>query len=213
MASTPEIEAALFKQVDGGYIFQAANPWVFGPTTRYIVSAGQKAAILSVIVPRRPWLRVAAIVAAVTAWVVVVATIMSGLSPHPNPQAVDMFFIAILALVPMYLAWVAVLRHRQRRLQPILASAPRTEELITAREIRGAMADALSLRRTLAYAALWGFVASMQTFNLFMRNARHPLFTDVQSYVNLFAAVVAAFLVVRYLGIAIRKLRQKPATC
>jgi len=43
------------------------------------------------------------------------------------------------------------------------------------------------------------------------RNARHPLFGDPQSYVNVLAAAIAAGLAAYYLGIAIRKLKAKPA--
>jgi hypothetical protein len=34
MSNIAEIEAVLFKEVGGGYVFQAPNPWVFGPRSR-----------------------------------------------------------------------------------------------------------------------------------------------------------------------------------
>jgi hypothetical protein len=46
MSNVAEIEAALFKQVGGGWVFQAPNPWVFGRTSRYLVNETQKAELL-----------------------------------------------------------------------------------------------------------------------------------------------------------------------
>jgi ABC-type Mn2+/Zn2+ transport system permease subunit len=96
-------------------------------------------------------------------------------------------------------------------MQPILAGAPRTDDKITRGELRHAMTNALTFKRALFIGAAWSLTCAMQAFSLVVRNARHPLFGDTQSYVNLFTAIVAAGLAAYYLGIALRKLRRKPA--
>jgi hypothetical protein len=68
MSNAAEIEAVLFKPTAGGYVFQAANPWVFGPMTRYVVSEAQKSELLAIIKPRRPVLWTTGIIAGILLW-------------------------------------------------------------------------------------------------------------------------------------------------
>ena len=59
------LEEAPFKPVDGGYVFQANNPWLIGPRRRYFVDDAQKAAIAGCIRQTlqriKPWVFVAAV--------------------------------------------------------------------------------------------------------------------------------------------------------
>ena len=55
----------------------------------------------------------------------------------------------------MFLALVVALQRNLRRMQCVLAGAPRTEEEITRREQRHAMANAISLRGSLRLSMLW----------------------------------------------------------
>jgi hypothetical protein len=96
-------------------------------------------------------------------------------------------------------------------MQPIISTASRTQERIDRREMRQALAGAMSLQRTLLIGALWSFSCLTQVFTLVLRNARHPLFSDVQSYLSLFTAVVAAGLAAYYLTLAVRKIRERRA--
>jgi hypothetical protein len=212
MSNVGEVQSVLFKPVPGGYIFQQPNPWLFGRSSRYIVDPAQKAAILAIIVPRLPVRRIAVITAAILLWVVVVATLVWAFgSGHDSPTAGDFVAIFGLIVVPLIAAIIAALQRNLRRMRPILAAAPRTDEKITRGELRHAMTNALTFKRALFIGAAWSLTCAMQAFSLFLRNARHPLLGDTQSYVNMFTALVAAGLAVYYLGIAIRTLRQKPA--
>jgi hypothetical protein len=213
MSTTSEAASMLFKPVAGGYVFQAPNSWVFGRPSRYLVNEDQKAAILAIITPRRPILRVAVIAIGVLAWAVAAGTIMWAVSPHADPTTVDGIAIFALVLLPIYAAWVIALQRNLRRMQPFIAHAPRTDMRITSGEMRRALANAISARRALVYAALWSVTSSTQVFSLVVRNARHPLFSDLQSFLNMFTVVVAAGLAIHYLVMAIRKLRQSPAAC
>jgi hypothetical protein len=213
MSNAAEIEAVLFKPAVGGYVFQAPNPWVFGPTSSYIVSATQKAELLGIIRPRRPVLWIAGITVGILLWACLVATAMWAVSGHDQPTAIDFAVMTVLILIPIYLAWVTKLQRNLRRMQSILATAPRTGERIGRREMRQALATVMSLKRMLLLGALWSFSCAAQALALVARNARHPLFSDFQSYLNLFTAAVAAGLAAYYLYLAVRKIRQpRPAS-
>lgn len=212
MSNVGEIEAVLFKRVAGGYIFQQPSPWLLGRSSRYIVDEAQKAAILAIIMPRRPVMRITVITAIILLWAAVVATAVWAFgSGHDSPTAGDFVAIFGLIVVPIVGALILALQRNLRRMQPILAGAPRTDDKITRGELRHAMTNALTFKRALFIGAAWSLTCAMQAFSLVVRNARHPLFGDTQSYVNLFTAIVAAGLAAYYLGIALRKLRRKPA--
>ena len=230
MSNVGEIQSVLFKQVPGGYVFQQPNPWVFGRSSGYLVNEAQKAALLAIVTPRRPILKGAVILAGVLLWAVAASTLVWAFSSHDEPTTRDV--IAMLVLIVFFLGamqegpeiqWgahifgylVTIMGAVAAELQSIghrrvvLAGAPRTDERITRGELRRAMVDAMSMKRTLLIGGTWTFTCVMQTFGLVVRNARHPLFSDALSFINLFVAIVAAGLAVHYLLIALRKARQQ----
>jgi NADH:ubiquinone oxidoreductase subunit K len=209
MSDAAEIEAVLFKEVGGGYVFQAPNPWVFGPRSRYLVTAAQKAELLAIITPRRPILKIVLITAGILLWAVAASTIVWAVSSHDDPTAGDAIAMFVLIVVPIFLALVVALQRNLRRMRCILAAAPRTEERITSGELRCAMANAMSFKRSLIIGALWTVTCLAQVFTLVIRNAQHPLLSDVQSWLNAFTGVVAAGLAAYYLVIAVRKIAPK----
>jgi NADH:ubiquinone oxidoreductase subunit K len=209
MSDAAEIEAALFKELGGGYVFQAPNRWVFGPRSRYLVTAAQKAELLAIITPRRPILKIVLITTGILLWAVAASTIVWAVSSHDDPRAGDAFAMFVLIVVPMFLALVVARQRNLRRMRRVLAAAPRTEERITNGELRCAMANAMSFKRSLIIGALWTVTCLAQVFTLVIGNARHPLLSDVQSWLNVFTAIVAAGLTAYYLSLAIRKIAPK----
>ena len=205
MSSATEIEAVLFKPAGDRYVFQAPNRWVFGRKDRYLVTDAQKQELLAIVAPPRPALRVAIIVAVVLAWTLAVSGFMWMVSPHDEPTAADVLVMAVLIIGPLFLALVMMLQRNLRRMQPILAGAPRTDERITPQELRAAMTGALSPRRATLYGSLWTLVLMFQGLNLYLRSGKLPLLSDVQSYLAMFTAVIAAGLMVHYFRIAARK--------
>jgi hypothetical protein len=208
MSDAAEIEAAFFKQVGGGWVFQAPNPWVFGRTSRYLVNDAQKAELLALVTPRSPTLRIAAITAGILLWAISASIIVWAVSSHDEPTARDALAIFALIVVPIFLALVFALQRNLRRMQRVLAGAQRTEERITPRELSHAMANAVSLRRSVLIGALWTVTCLFEVSSLVIRNGRHPLFGDVESCLSFITATVAAGLAIHYLRLAIRKLRQ-----
>ena len=213
MSTAAEIEAAMFKRMGDHYAFQAPSEWVVGPKRRYLVTEAQKQELLAIATPQHPALRIAIVTLAVLVWAIAVSGLLWMLSAHDDPTILDLLAMAALIMLPLFLGWMVMVRRNLRRMQPILAQAPRTEERITSREQRAAMAGALSLRRAVIYGSLWTCVLAFQALILVLRNNRLPLLDDVQSYLSIFTAVIAAGLAVYYFGIAVRRVagNAKPA--
>ena len=210
MWNVGDIELARFKRVAGGYIFQAPNPWIFGRSSHYLVNDTQKAQLLAIITPRRPMLTVAVITAAIALWVVAVAAIVWVFGAgQDQPTGPEMIAMALLTVVPMFLVLVLALRRNLRRMQPALVGAPLTDERISRQELRQAMAKAMTFRATLLIGAAWVIILLLQIFNLVTSSARHPLFSDAQSFLNVFLVITAAGLAAHYLVIAMRKAKSK----
>jgi hypothetical protein len=208
MSNVGEIQSVLFKQVPGGYVFQQPNPWVFGRSSRYLVSEAQKAALLAIITPRRPTLWIAAITIGIFLWV---AAVTAAMWAFFGDELTASGFVAMMVLiaVPMYAALVVALQRNLRRMRAVIADAPRTDERITNGEMRKAWANAMSVRRALLTGAIWTFLYSVQVYVLVTQNARHPLFSDTQSFLNLYLVIFTAGVAVYYFVIALRKVRQK----
>ncbi|MFL6798768.1 MAG: hypothetical protein ACJ8F3_15265 [Xanthobacteraceae bacterium] len=210
MSEAAEIEAVLFKRQGDRFIYQAPNPWVFGPTTRYLVTDAQKSELLAIVTPRRPVLRIAVITTGVLVWAALASVLVWFFSRHDEPTTLDALAIFGAILVPLFVALILALRRNLRRMQRVLVGAPRTDAHIPRRELRRAMTDAMSLRKALLLGSTWAFTSATQVFILVIRDARHPLFGDVQSYCNVFTACVGAGLAVYYLSSALRKREQTP---
>jgi hypothetical protein len=206
-----QLEAMLFKQVPGGFIYRAPNPWIFGCAKHYLVNEAQKAELLRIVVAPRPMLRLAAIVALVLLWVVAMTTIVWAFSGHADPTAGDAVIMSISTFSAMFLAMHFALRRKLEQVQPILAHAKRTPATITAREMRIAVNKTTSLKGAVIFGAVWAFACATQVSNLVISNPRHPLFSDIQSDISLLIVTVSAVMVIRHFRLVIRKMRQKQA--
>ncbi len=136
------IEAVNFKNVPGGYVFRAPGPWLFGSARYYLVNEAQKAGIVSIMTPRRPVLR------HVMAWVALVLMVVVGgmtiwvCTGHDNPTTADVFVWIGLVIAQIFTA-VLILRWRlRRRLQPLVAGLPPSDDRITYLDMRQALTTA-----------------------------------------------------------------------
>jgi hypothetical protein len=209
--SRRQIDAMLFKPVPGGFIYRAPNPWIFGRADHYIVNEQQKAELLGMLVAPRPLLRLTVIVAAVMAWGVAMGTFGWIFSGHEDPTAGDAVIMILMTFAALFLALHLALRRKLRRMQPILAAATPTTAAITSNEIRAAIRKTTSFKTAVVVAAMSAFGCAAQIFSLVIRNARHPLLSDVQSDLSVFLLVLCAVMAVRYLALAIGKVRQTQA--
>jgi hypothetical protein len=204
------IESRRFKPVPGGFVFQAPNPWVFGVARHYLVNAAQKSDILARMTPRRPILIGALVTMTVILWAVAMSALVWAFgSGHDDPTATDILVMAALIVVPMILAVPLAIGLQLRRLQPVLAGLPLTDERITAQEQRNAMVNDTSVAQSRLVAMSMGIVCLSLAFTLGMRFGRHPLFADAGAIAMLVGAIAAAGVAVRFAALAIRKARQK----
>jgi hypothetical protein len=209
--SRRQIDAMLFKPVPGGFIYRAPNPWIFGRADHYVVNEQQKAEVLGMLVAPRPLLRLAVIVAGTLLWGAAMGTVGWAFSGHEDPTFGDAVIMIVMTFAALFLALHLALRRRLRQVQPILAAATRTTAAITSGEIRAAISKTTSFKTAVVVAAMSAFGCAAQIFGLVIRNSRHPLFSDVQSDLSLFLLVFCAIMVVRYVALAIGKVRPTQA--
>lgn len=201
-------EAIMFKKVPDGYVFRAPNPWVLGRASFYLVNEAQKTKLLAIITTRSPavfWVIFALLIGASTA-------ALAYFSGHDNPTPRD--FVIMLALLPiwLYAAALVSVRPTARRLQPILAGLPRTDQRITAAEMRQAARKTVAFRDYL----MLGISQAIMAIALIMLalqktdGGRLSMFADGSAFVLVFSAVVLAFSALAFLAAALDKARRKP---
>ncbi len=128
---------ASFQPADGGYVFQSPNPWIFGWPRYYLVNEAQKAEILPYLGRWRLLLLLTVLAEAVLlgAFIAFVklapATFLRLTAPAfhfgVGVFAVGMFVLLMLLLSPL----IAIPQlYLNRRLRPVLATAPRTSQRI-----------------------------------------------------------------------------------
>lgn len=126
----------MFKRVTGGWVYRAPNPGVFGDAPHYLVNDEQKAQIEAIIVPRRPVLFGTMLVAVIFAWVFALVGLVWVISGHNEPTTADVIAITVLVVVSLVAAVLLANWTQRRRLRPVLAGLPLTQERITLAEIR-----------------------------------------------------------------------------
>jgi hypothetical protein len=197
-------ETTMFKEVPEGFVFRAPNPWVFGRARFYLANAAQKAELLSIITARSQaifWIALIGLIAAGTA-------LMAFASGHDDPTMGDAFIMLALLPVWLYAALLISIRPMARRLEPVLAGLPRTEQKITAVELRQAMGKTMSLPQSLMIAVSHGLLAiSFAVMVIEKVHGRASIFEDGGALALAFAAVAFAFSEICFTMVAIAKAR------
>jgi hypothetical protein len=220
------VESTYFKRVPGGLVFQMPRPWMFGPPRRYFVSEVQKAEILAVLVPDRPtWKRVAVPIAVILALLIYLCGMTAilvafGPADHDVPTTSEGLMIMAVTAVPMIIAlllaryWRA--RAHLRRLQPLLADLPLTEERIGRQDLRAVMIKHTSLNRMLV-AVIMGAAASLLHafvvgFGLGVKLGQHQLSLNTLPAPPILMLIVMLTLTARFFAMAIRKAKQSSSS-
>jgi hypothetical protein len=203
-------DAAMFKEVSGGYVFRAQNPWVFGRAKHYLVNDSQKAQLTAAAV-RSPflfWIALVGLIGAFTA-------MLSWISGHDDPTVGDA--VILLALIPLaiYGALVLSIYSSSRRLGPLLVDLPLTDQRITVAELREVALKASSLPQFLILAASQAVLSAVFLL-LAVQNADGNIasvFNGGTSLVYAVAGVISALSAVSLLLVALNKFknRQKQA--
>ena len=136
-------KAAFFKPTEGGYVYRAPNPYVFGRGTHYIVTEGQREAILDVLTPvaTTPTGRFAKVLGFGLIGVLALALLVSLLGLYTSRFPTTEYAVIVLGalLLPLLVA-VLAMTHRLAtlqltQLQPILANARPTDQRITIADV------------------------------------------------------------------------------
>jgi hypothetical protein len=196
-------EAIMFKKGPDGYVFRAPNPWVLGRKRFYLVNEAEKTKLLAVITARSQavfWVTFVTLISASTA-------ALAYFSGHNNPTTRD--FVIMLALLPvwLYAAALVSIRPTARRLQPLLAGLPRTEQRITA------------VRKTVSFRQYFMLGVSQAIMSVALillaldktEGGRVSVFEDGGAFIFVFSAVVFVVSALSFLGAALDKARRKQA--
>jgi hypothetical protein len=145
-----QIRPTMFKKVPDGYIFRAPNPRLLGATPHYLVTEAQKAQLVKILT--RPNHRSAVLVIVPTLWLLVLVIAGNIAATRAFVLAAPMLTITVLGVLMVVTTMLALHienRPMQRRLKPFLAGLARTDERITNRELRDAIDNTTSVRRSL----------------------------------------------------------------
>jgi tetratricopeptide (TPR) repeat protein len=191
--SGDQVRSALFKQVPGGYVFRAPNPKVFGRPDHYLVNEAQRDEIVAIISPRRPMLLLAMWIGGFF-FLALGAAVVSLIVLAPDyPITVGGVLIAAMLLVVILALHLSASR-KLRRLQPLLAGTPRTDQRITTAEIRQALNKESSYRQQLRVgisAAIACVVSAAAAAVLaYLRNPDVSVFSDFLPLLFGFNAII-----------------------
>ncbi len=155
----------LFREVDGGYIFRAPNPWLVGEARHYFVTNDQKAQLVKIMdIPQ--W-------AIGVFWGVFFVVCFGGgtyllyyISGRDDPDTASIAMMFVLALAGLLLPLPLIGIFQLLRLRPILSELKPTNERISLREVGEAMRQATSARDYARNAMLSGIAFGMMMLNV-----------------------------------------------
>src|SRR5579862_3645779 len=116
-----------FKEVAGGYVYRESFRWRFWRARHYLVNDHQKAALLDVIVPKRPILSQAIMWGTLCLMVAVACVGMRLYSGHHSPTTLDILSIIALTVAQVIPAFAIFFWWKRRRLRPLLATLTPTD--------------------------------------------------------------------------------------
>src|SRR3984957_3072817 len=166
---------ALFKPLDGGYLFETPNPWIFAPSRRYLVTEAQKAVLLGPFRPLPTTLRIVLLSMVVMAIACGVALLWWKFSPHMNPTARDELGMGAAFVAAIYVAMLVKVRRYLRRLAPILVTAVPTTAKRSFRERFLANTSAIPTKIVVFCLVLWSVAAVVDAISLVHDAARRGL--------------------------------------
>ena len=155
------MEELTFRPVEGGFLYRAPNPWLFGRYRHYVVNAEQKATLASA--HRTMMLQLF--------WSIVIGAGASGpiagvfLPSQSSAQQLAYLGIAALVGLAIGLTLNALLLHKIR---PIIATLTPSSERITQRQMFSTQTTTFSRRYVLGFAAL--------SFVMLALSAARPIF-------------------------------------
>ncbi len=155
------MEELTFRPVEGGYLYAAPNPWLFGRKRHYFVNAEQKALLAAA---HRTMMQQ-------TFWTIIIGAGACGpiagvfLPSHSNAQQLAYLGVAALIGLAIGLTLNVLLLHR---IKPIIATLTPSSERITRRDMFGTQANTFSRGHVLGFTVL--------SFVMLALSAARPIF-------------------------------------
>jgi hypothetical protein len=154
---------ASFKAVNGGYVFQNPNPWMFARPSYYLVNDAKKAEILVHLGRWRLMIFLVSVTPLLFALTAIVSspTLGSFLLPVSRALGPVLFTLVVCAAATILMSLVMAIPqiYLARSLRPLLADAPRTAERIKIAEQLPTIAASVS--STVLVAGLIGGLGMM----------------------------------------------------
>ncbi|MBV9396216.1 MAG: hypothetical protein JOZ84_17625 [Methylobacteriaceae bacterium] len=157
---------AFFKEMAGGYLFRAPNPWVFGVGEHYFTNEAQRAEILELGRVRRPLMRLLVFAAILIACPVASTVLVYFFSGHAEPDGTDLGAIAVLTVTSLVASLFVATQLRLRGLRSILIRLPSSGETLTLRDIQASQVKATPLKSLLVTGAVFMASAVVQALAL-----------------------------------------------
>jgi|SRR5665647_659522 len=171
-----QIAATLFRPALGGYVYREPYRWPFGEAPYYLVNADQKAALLAVIVPKRPILWQVVLWSTLCLIVAIACVGLRLYTGHDNPTTLDILAMFILTVAQVILALAILFWWKRRRLRPLLATLTPTDLRITQIEMRAAATNAMSGKQLVMAGVASVFAATAMLINAALQLAwRQPI--------------------------------------
>jgi hypothetical protein len=186
---------ALFKEVPGGFLFRAPNPWILGPAKHYLTTEAQRAEILGIGRIKRPILAALRFAAIIIACPLASTLSVYSLSGRADPDGKDVAAIAVLTLASLGSIFLIAARLQFRRLAPTLAGLPRTDEKLTLADIQASQTKVMSMKALLVLGTLFAGSTIVQAlslaFTLGLKVGGHRHFNIEPSQILLFFAMLS----------------------
>ena len=175
--------AAMFKPVNGGYVFRLTFPFALRGAPCFLVTEEQKAWLLDRLLPKRPGLWACGFVGAILGPVMAATATVWALSPHANPAATDTAAMLALSAVLLAIEFLVFSRRQQRRIAPLLRELTPTDLPFTLREAREASLRALPTRQLAIVLGCSAFTAFLQVMSAIpsLVNGRSPGYLQLGS--------------------------------
>jgi hypothetical protein len=151
VAINSKFKSVLFKAaVGGGWVFRGPNPLVYGNAPHYRMNDTQRAQIETILLPRRPLVLAALLIAALFAWVFTVAGLVWAFgSEQDNATAAGMIVMVALIMIPAIAALPGLAWVQGCRLEPLVKGLPLTAERISFTEISQSANNVSTIRQSL----------------------------------------------------------------
>jgi hypothetical protein len=193
MADTrTQLIEAMFKPVEGGYVFRAPPPFFVWPARFYFVTQAQKDQLAPVAVPRYVAIQqVATMLIALCGGPVLASLAVWRYTGHDSPNPIDIAAVTVLTLLLILVVFLARRWWLVWTLAPMLKVLPRSETGFSLEEMRERAYKAMSVRQLVFVGAISTAAAAIMALTAFERFLRSR--PDAFIYVG--CAVVFAFAI------------------